>query len=143
MFTIQKHFDSYIVWQKSGIWKMYDTSDEDDVYTLADVLKVLKEMGDERRDEIEDLKIEIRSTTPVPASRLDDAEEVRMKQHKMTHSLLVGVCKEKPRDYPFLEAYLGAESPVVLSDLEEEVQNMTRLREQLQRRLSDINKDIS
>lgn len=110
-------------------------------YTLEDALALLQKRKTEQEKNIEDLTNILANNETFTLNESTSSEDVKTKQEKLRQILLEEIQQIEFKDNPILrtpDARLE-----VMTDIEKNIQDMQELLENLQQKLSDIQKDIT
>ncbi|EZA55914.1 hypothetical protein DMN91_010633 [Ooceraea biroi] len=110
-------------------------------YTLEDAFETLKDKRAEREKNIEDLTNIISNNEAYVLKPSTSLEDVKTKQNRLRESLLREIQQVEPENYPIPRTSdLRVE---VMTEMEEEIRDMQKLLDSLERNLSTIQEDIA
>lgn len=110
-------------------------------YTLEDAFETLKDKKVEREKNLEDLTNTISNNEAYALKSTSSAEDVKIKQDRLYQNLLKEIQQVEPQDYPIPRTSdLRME---VMTEMEEEIRDMQQHLSSLEKKLSDVQKDIT
>lgn len=110
-------------------------------YTLKDAFESLREKKAERQRDIDELTNVISNNEVSALNPSTSLEDVKMKQEKLRDNLLKEIQQVEPEDYPIPRTSdLRVE---VINEMEEEINDMQKLLDSHERKLSAIQEDIA
>lgn len=110
-------------------------------YTLEDAFETLKDKKTEQEKNIEDLTNRISNNVIYSLKESSSLEDVRKKQDNLYQSLLQEIEQVQPEDYPIPRTSdLRTE---VMTEMEEEIQDMQQLLNNLEEKFTEIQDDIT